>query len=113
MEASVELPSSVPNLTVSIVDGSGQVINRVELGAQPPGLINFEWDGLTDAGTQAPPGLYGIRAESHGYGQERTAEQVLVAGRVSSVALDKGGATINLGELGPVSFSKVREIRGE
>ena len=110
MTGAVELESSVPGLGISIYDQVGQLVRHVELGAQPGGRAQLSWDGTTDAGGTAPPGLYTIRAESHGAGWEPTAEATLISGRVGSVSLGQEGATLNLDQLGPVRFSNVYEI---
>lgn len=41
----IELPEDAADLTLSLVDGNGQVVHREELGAQPQGTLNFAWQG--------------------------------------------------------------------
>lgn len=110
MVAAVDLESSVPGLAVGIYDQVGQLVRHVELGTQSSGRVQFAWDGTTDSGAVARPGLYTVRAESHGAGRQPTAEQTLIAGRVSSVSLGQGGAVLNLDNIGAVNFANVREI---
>ena len=110
MGAAVELESSVPGLAVGIYDPMGQLVRHVELGNQQRGTVQFTWDGTMDNGNMARPGLYTIRAESHGPGIEPAAERTLIAGRVGSVSLEQGGAVLNLEQIGPVNFSAVRQI---
>ena len=37
-------------LSVSLVDGSGNTVKTIDLGARPAGEISFYWDGKDDAG---------------------------------------------------------------
>lgn len=108
----VELAASTGGLTVGIYDGAGSLVRRLALGPQPAGTVAFHWDGLTDAGTPAAPGVYRIKAEAV-VGGENVAVDTLVAARVESVTLGHAGQgiTLNLPGLGAVDFSQVRRIQ--
>ncbi len=43
---------------LEIVNGAGQRVRRVDLGALPPGGSTVEWDGRNDAGREVAPGAY-------------------------------------------------------
>ncbi|HED33368.1 MAG TPA: flagellar hook assembly protein FlgD, partial [Gammaproteobacteria bacterium] len=45
LQGAVELDSSSSNVAVNIYDATGEVLGRVDLGAQPAGLVQFNWDG--------------------------------------------------------------------
>jgi len=45
--SAVELKSSADNVVVNIYDANDSLVNRVDLGAQSRGLIQFNWDGTT------------------------------------------------------------------
>jgi len=51
---SVQLADAVDSLKLTLVNAAGQTVRGLDLGAQPGGLQNFAWDGLTDSGTAAP-----------------------------------------------------------
>lgn len=110
LSGTVELNSSAANLAISIVDGNGQLVRRLELGTQAAGSVPFSWDGLTDAGSPAVPGRYQVRAEAVVNGQA-TAMATQIAARVDSVTLGGAqGIVLNLAGLGAVAFNDVKQI---
>ncbi len=112
VSAQVELGSSTGGLTVGIYDGTGSLVRRLVLGPQPAGPVAFHWDGMTEAGTPAAPGVYRIKAEAMVDGKN-VAVDTLVAARVESVTLGRAGQgiTLNLSGLGAVDFAQVRRIQ--
>lgn len=110
LDGAVELSASVADMTVSIVDASGQVVRRIALGTQPAGLARFSWDGLRDDGSFAPAGRYRVKAEVN-YGGTQYAVDTLIAAPVESVTLGaSGGLSLNLSGIGTVGFADVRRI---
>ncbi len=111
VEGVVEVPASTQSLTVSVLDGAGQPVRRIELGAQPAGEAAFTWDGLDAAGDPAAAGEYRLRAE-YAAGGRTVAADTLVAARVDSVTVGKPGEGIrlNLAGRGPADFGDVRRI---
>ncbi|MDH5361453.1 MAG: flagellar hook assembly protein FlgD [Gammaproteobacteria bacterium] len=111
MGGSVELPSSTLDMNVSIYDQSGAVVKTIPMGQQASGDIYFAWDGTDEAGNTMPPGLYNIQANANINGQNQ-AMQTMVASRVESVSVGKGGqgVSLNLAGLGSMDFNNVREI---
>lgn len=111
LTGTVELPTSTSDLTVGIYDGSGQLVRQLTLGQQPAGHVPFNWDGVTEAGAVAPPGLYQIKAEARSAGKAE-AVPTLVTARVDSVTLGAQGEgiTLNLNGLGVIDFTQVRQI---
>lgn len=103
-----ELPAS-GTLTMQVVDASGQVVRRQDLGVQPAGDASFAWDGLDESGARLPPGKYEIRAMlDAGGGASSVSTQLM--GLVNSVSLGSGGLTLNLFGMDPVALTEVREI---
>ncbi len=111
IDGAVDLPTSAGDVTVNVYDTSGQLIRRMPLGTQQAGLSTFHWDGQTDAGTTAPPGVYIVAASAVVDGASQ-AVNTLVTDKVNSVNIGANGAglTLNLAGLGSVDFSTVREI---
>ncbi|RJQ45337.1 MAG: flagellar hook assembly protein FlgD [Gammaproteobacteria bacterium] len=103
------LPSSTTQLDVSIYDSNGQLVRRLNLGAQQSGVVQFSWDGLRDDGQAASPGRYAIKAEALLDGKS-TALGTLVQARVESVALGAEGLVISLAGLGAVSLADIEQI---
>jgi flagellar basal-body rod modification protein FlgD len=112
LTGAIDLPASSSSLALVIQDDSGQVLRRLELGAQKAGDVYFSWDGMTDAGVRADSGQYYISAEAQA-GGETYAVPTLVDASVESVTLGKGGQglTLNLSDGSSVGFDSVREIK--
>lgn len=111
LSGSVEVPASTSQLTLGVYDSAGALVRRISMGTQPAGMTQFQWDGLTDDGSYADPGVYQVRAEALYKGQTN-ALSTYVQADVRSVTLGSGGEglTVDLGALGSVSFSQVRQI---
>lgn len=107
----VELPASTGALDISIFDTSGQLVRRLELGAQAAGTARFAWDGISDAGTAAPAGPYMVQANAVIDGKSQAID-TLVQTRVESVTLNSNppGMTLNLRDLGSVNLNDIREL---
>ena len=111
MGGSVELPSSTLGLNVSIYNQAGAVVKTIPMGQQAAGDVYFAWDGTDEAGNTMPPGLYRVAADANINGQNQ-AMPTLVASRVESVSVGRGGqgVSLNLAGLGSMDFNNVREI---
>jgi len=110
LAGAVDLPASTGSLAIQIMDASGALVQRIDLGTQPGGLVRFEWDGRNGSGERMPPGSYSLQAISSGGGVN---EQVptLIQARVDSVTLgNAGGVLLNLEGLGEQSLADVRRI---
>jgi flagellar basal-body rod modification protein FlgD len=108
----LDLQQSTPKLNVSVVNGNGELVKSMELGGHSAGEIPFVWDGTNNAGEKMPYGNYRIVAEAQGP-DNRFNVSTLVNAAVESVTIGNGGQqlTLNLKDMGPVSFSQVREIK--
>lgn len=110
IRGSVELPAASPQVTVNIYDGAGQIVRRLELGSQASGQALYQWDGLRDDGTYAPPGNYLISAQAEFNGTDEAVE-ALVVNRVNGVTLGRsGGLMLDLAGVGPLDFNQVKQI---
>lgn len=109
LSGAVDLPASTTQLNVSIYDSNGQLVRRLELGAQESGITRFSWDGLRDDGQAASPGRYALKAEALLDGKS-TALGTLVQDRVESVTLGTAGLVINLAGLGAATLADIAQI---
>lgn len=103
--------SNTADVAVNIYDLSGQLVNRIELGQQSPGLVQFNWDGNTFSGQRASQGRYRIEIEASRGGNTETLETMVSSGVIS---LTLGGVgremQVELENLGQVGFSRVNQI---
>ena len=110
IRGNVELPAASGEVVVNVYDQAGQVVRRLELGSQPAGPVEFQWDGLKNDGQFASPGTYFISAEASVDGRFESVE-ALLASEVRSVTLsNSGGLLLDLDGVGSLDFSEVRQI---
>ncbi len=107
--AGIELPQSVDKLSVTILDSSGIAVRTMDLGAQTAGISKFAWDGVTDSGTAAANGDYSFAVNATQGDKEITAS-TLALGSVSSVSPGEHDAVLDMGRLGFIGFSDVKQI---
>lgn len=108
----VDLQQSTPNLSLSIMDGNGELVKTIQLGGHSSGEVPFVWDGTNNAGDRMPAGNYRIVAEAQG-SDSRFNVGTFVNAAVESVTIGNGGQQLmlNLKDMGSVNFSQVREIQ--
>lgn len=111
VSGAVEIEQGSGELTIDVLDASGQLVRRLELGSQPVGMAAFNWDGRLDNGDIAGAGVYQLSAR---VARRDDVESVptLVRTSVDSVTLGRNGegVTINSDLLGAFSLSRVRQI---
>jgi flagellar basal-body rod modification protein FlgD len=108
----VNVPQTTSQVTLSITDSNGNVVNQINLGAQSAGLANFSWNGTMGNGSPAPAGTYTLTAQYAGQVSGGTAATTLVNGTVDSVSMGAGsaGMTLNVAGVGSVPFSSLQQI---
>lgn len=106
----IDIPSSTGSLNVSIFNGSGELVNRFEMGQQVAGSLPFLWDGTNSEGELMPYDQYEVRAEANIQGETKQLDTLLSA-NVNSVSIGQaGGITLNLSGMGSIPLENVREI---
>jgi flagellar basal-body rod modification protein FlgD len=111
IHAAVELEQAASKVIINVEDNLGQLVHRIDLGRQQPGLHEFEWNGINSDGTRVSAGSYNITAEVH-QGNEISAGEMLTTVQVESVTLGQGGQdlTLTVSGLGDISMSQIRKI---
>lgn len=111
LRGAVELTASAENIQIDITDASGQLIRRIELGQQAAGLVEFQWDGLTDSRERVSEGNYSISARVI-RGVTVEGVQTLIRADIASVNLGRFGQAMTLNVAGGevLSMSQVRSI---
>ncbi len=105
----VELASAADQVVVTVKDPNGLVMKTIDLGNLDGGIHNFSWDGTTDAGAQAVNGNYSI-AVSAKRGKEKVTASALQLSGVTNINRSTQGVTLNLGSLGLVKLSDLKQI---
>ncbi|MBW8190842.1 flagellar hook assembly protein FlgD [Neiella marina] len=107
----VALEDHTSNISVTIEDASGQVIQTIYLDDQSAGNAKFEWDGTNLAGEQAADGVYQVTVNGMQNGKSVELPTAVYA-NVQSVSLSStlDGTALNLSGLGTISLSDVLEV---
>lgn len=106
----LDLAQAADRVQVTIATPAGAVLRRLELGAQPGGVVNFQWDGLTDAGGRATPGSYIFQVAAIS-GNQSIAATPLVAGRVTGVSLNNSDLLLSIEGIGDLPAANVLRIQ--
>jgi flagellar basal-body rod modification protein FlgD len=111
LAGAVDVPAGVRNVFLEITDLNGSPVARLPVDAQVAGQTSFRWNGQLSGGDTAPPGFYEVRAVGESGGNAQDLE-VMIAGRVESVALGGAGGSVKLTVtgLGTVDLGRVRGI---
>lgn len=104
-----ELKQPVDKAVVSIKDAAGNVLRRMDMGAQQAGTVTFQWDGIKDDGVPAADGAYTFEVNATQNGQKVSVDR-LALGKVESVSIGSTGVTLNTDGLGAIEFAKVKQI---
>ncbi|MFZ4535656.1 flagellar hook assembly protein FlgD [Propionivibrio sp.] len=105
----VNLASAADQVTLTISDASGKVLQTENLGAREAGNFNFMWDGQTQAGETAADGAYKFSVTATQGGNNVVADALQV-GTVSALVRSGSGFLLDLGALGTVDFKNVQQI---
>lgn len=105
----IELAQSADKVDVSIYDKAGALVRNMQLGAQPAGLVSWQWNGRNDSGVVLADGNYTfvVNAVQAGTNIDATALQY---GLVNSVTQNKQGVALSVGQQDGIALSQVRKI---
>lgn len=106
----VNLSSAADQVTVSILDSTGKVVQTQTLGANEAGNVLFSWDGATSSGEKASDGSYTFTVSASN-GASNVTAATLQLGTVSALTRTTSGSfQLDLGSLGMYNFSDVQQI---
>ncbi len=95
--ADYQLLSKAEKTTVSVTNSKGQVVFFTG-GETSPGKHSFEWDGQNNFGFPVPDGVYTIKVAALDSDGDPVKVSQTVTGTVTGVSIDKGIATLSVGE---------------
>ena len=105
----MDLPGAADAVSVTIRDGSGNVVRKMDLGAQAAGTLPLGWDGKTDKGAAAASGQYSFEVSASSAGSKLTVT-TLSYDEVGSVSTGASGTKLNLKGGSSAALADVREI---
>ena len=104
VRGAVELDSAASNVQIDITDASGELVQRLNLGEQPPGILRFSWDGIDSDGERADSEHYQISARVvRGNNVESAA--TLIEADIESITLGQFGSGMTLNLFGGEALS--------
>lgn len=111
LNGSVQLDGYVSSVEIDIKDASGAVIQRLNLGEQRDGIVDFSWNGQDALGQYRPAGNYELEARVVRGNQVQNIETSVEAS-VQSVTLGRQGQgmTLNLLGGGELSLGRIQRI---
>ena len=108
--AGLNLSGSADQVTVSILDAAGRVVQTQDLGANSAGNLLFSWDGKDGSGTALPDGVYSFRVSAT-QGGRPVAVDPLQIGMVSALTrTTNGNFQLDLSSLGQFDFDDVQQV---
>jgi flagellar basal-body rod modification protein FlgD len=112
LNGAVQVPTGASNVSVSIADANGNVVDTIALPAgSSGGLQGFSWSGTGSNGSALPSGNYSISAAATVGGATQAPATYLDA-TVSSVTLNASGndVILNTPQLGAVALGSVQQF---
>ncbi len=110
LAGAVELDGAASDVSVSIRDANGQILDTLQLGAQKQGTVSYDWNGQTAAGADAGAGPFTVTVSAADAGRNVTSRG-LVWAPVAAVSVSPGGEpTLTVPGLGTVAVSAVRQV---
>jgi len=104
-----ELAQPVDSLLVTVKDAAGNVLQKIDLGPQQAGVINFQWDGVRSDGGAAAAGTYQFSLEAT-QGGKKAAVNPLAFATVISASLGGQGTVLGTDSMGAVDLAKVKQV---
>ena len=105
----VQLKEAADQVTVSVLDKAGNVVQTQKLGAHEAGNLAFTWDGKKSDGTQLADGEYRFSVTAT-RGDNKVSATTLQLGMVNAVTRSNGSFLLDLGKAGQVSIDDVQQI---
>lgn len=105
----VSLSSAADQVTLTIKDANGKVVQTQDLGEHAAGSFYFAWDGKDGDGNELAEGDYSFTISATANGNEVEA-QAMQIGTVNAVTRNGTGFLLDLGSMGEISFSDVQKI---
>ncbi len=99
------------NVTVSVFDAAGNLVNSIPLGVVNEGLKEFTWDGSDASGNQAPTGEYYFSVVG-AQGEDSIALETYSFKQIESISLGENTSSIrlNIENGGELKLSEVLKI---
>ncbi len=107
----IDMPVASSATNVSFTNGAGEVLHNIDLGAQPSGLVGFEWTDIPPEVLEANKTLT-VKAYLNGAeGLEEISPSVFAEVMAASTGTDTTGVILNVKDYGNINASEVPTFR--
>ncbi len=103
------LQGPAEEVTVTIKNENGVVVRTLQLGEQPGGSFDMEWDGLDDNGNPAPEGVYSFDVGAIDGDDNKIESQANIVAHVDGMSFENGYPELLCGDI-RVPLENVLEI---
>jgi len=111
VSGAVSAPTGASELTVSVTNANGTLVDAFTLAPQGSGYTPFTWNGTTTQGTAAPAGQYTVQVTA-AVGNTAQSVSPLLYSKVNSVTLDPSTHALALNTSnGTVALSSIVNIQ--
>jgi len=104
----IYFPDDIQNGTISITDLDGNQVATIDVGTNPSGVYQFDWDGLNASGNPAESGIYRVSADYANQNGD-TLQTRLGAYPIESVRFEGGNTLVKVGS-SYVPLEQISEI---
>ena len=104
----VYFPSAIQQGTVSITDLDGNKVGTIDVGTNPAGVYQFDWNGMDAGGNPAESGIYHVTAD-YSDPDGNVLQTRLGAYPIESVRFENGSALVKVGS-SYVPLEQVSEV---
>ena len=109
VDISFQLNGRAENVTVNVIDGAGNIVKGMELGALSGGKQSHTWDGKNTNGDEVPEGEYKIQVIALDANDDPVSALTMVQGTITGVKYTDGTAVFVVNDE-EIPFSSVIEI---
>jgi flagellar basal-body rod modification protein FlgD len=105
----LSLADAADKVVITIKDSTGKVVQSQTLKDLGAGVLNFAWDGKSDADVSLPKGDYTFSVKAS-QGDEEVEAMLLEAGTVNAVTLAANGTSLQMTNGKTVAYSDILQI---
>ena len=112
ISGAVDLPSDASSLQLQITKATGELVKTIDLGANPTGLVGFQWDGKDAIGKTVGETSYVVKAVMTSGGKQSSATTDIYAPVTEAMVAPVGSdQTLKVSGIGVVKMSDVRAFK--
>lgn len=104
-----QLNGQAQKVHINILDGGGNIINNMKLGALPKGKHNIEWNGKNTSGDSVPEGEYRVQVIAMDAEGDPVGSLTMVKGIITGIKYTDGTAVFVVNDE-EIPFNQVLEI---